>query len=70
MQQEPSTEEELYSLKPGFTDEISWIAFGNCSQENINDIEREWFPNSTIKRVKVHDIWARHPIRQQQGNVI
>lgn len=61
-----STEEELTLLKPNYTDEISWIAIGNCNEVIITGIEAEWFPTSFIKRAKLHDIWARHPIRQQQ----
>ena len=71
MQQGSSTEEELASLKPGFTDDgFTWIAFGNCSEDDIKDIKREWFPNSAVKRGRVTDIWSRHPIRQQQGKVM
>ena len=71
MQQGSSTEEELAVLYPNYTDEgFTWEAFGNCSEVIITGIEAEWFPTSFIKRGKVHDIWARHPIRQQQGKVM
>jgi hypothetical protein len=65
-----STEQELHTSKPDWTaDGFNWIAFGNCSQENINDIEHEWFPLNAVKRAQVQDIWVRHPNRQIQGNI-
>ena len=71
MQQSSSTEEELALLYPNYTDDgFTWDDLGNCSDENISDIEKEWFPTSAVKRGKVHGIWARHPIRQQQGKVM
>ena len=71
MQQSSSTEEELALLYPNYTDDgFTWEAFGNCSEDDIKDIKREWFPSSAVKRGRVTDIWARHPIRQQQGKVM
>ena len=68
MQQGSSTEEELALLKSNYTDDgLTWDDFGLCSETNITDLENEWFCNSAPKRVKLHSIWVRHPIRQQQG---
>jgi hypothetical protein len=71
MQQSSSTEGELALLYRNYTDDdFTWDDFGRCSSTNITDIENEWFPDSAIKRGKVHGIWARHPIRQEQGKVM
>jgi hypothetical protein len=71
MQQEPSTVEDLESLYPNYMDGgLTWLIFGNCSEDIIRDIEKQWFPTNVVKRALVHDIWVRHPRRQQQGKVM
>ena len=70
MQQE-STEEELGKLYPKYTDEgFTWKAFGNCSPNIIDRLVTKWFSDNPVKQGQVHDIWARHPIRQQPGKVM
>jgi hypothetical protein len=65
-----SSEGDLEELKPDFTAQFTWQDFGSCSAENIDDLERDWFPNDPIRRTQLHDLWVRHPLRQQQGKVM
>jgi hypothetical protein len=65
-----SSEADLEELKPGFTAQFTWEDFGTCSADNINDLEKEWFPNDTTRRIQLHGIWTRHPLRQRQGKVM
>jgi hypothetical protein len=70
-QRGPSSEEELALLYPNYTDDdFTWEAFGNCSTDIIDRLVMKWFPEKPAKQGLVHDIWARHPIRQQQGKVM
>ena len=57
-----SSEEDLFHVKSDWNaDNLTWGAFGNCTLQNIEDIEIFWFPENPVARARVHDIWKRHP---------
>ena len=61
-----STEEQLTLLNGEWRNNgLTWSEFGDFSEENIADVEREWFPDSGVRRGQLHSVWKRHPGRQQ-----
>ena len=61
-----STEEQLTLLNGEWRNNgLTWSEFGDFSEQNIADVEREWFPNSGVRRGQLHSVWKRHPGRQQ-----
>ena len=65
MAQQPSTQAELAALKADWNEEgLSWEAFGNCSETDIEGIKMQWFPDNAVRRGRIHDVWVRHPNRQ------
>jgi hypothetical protein len=60
-----SSEQELSDLYQGWnSDGLTWVAFGNSTQEDLNGLKNSWFPENPVRRTKVQDIWTRHPNRQ------
>jgi hypothetical protein len=46
-----STEEQLTGLNGEWKNNgLTWSEFGDFSEENIADVEKEWFPNSGVRR--------------------
>jgi hypothetical protein len=45
---------------PGLTFEI----FGNGTQDDLNELKKELFPTSLVRRYQLQDLWARHLLRQ------
>jgi hypothetical protein len=64
-----STEEQLTGLNGEWKNNgLTWSEFGDFSEENIANVEKEWFPNCGVRRGQLHSVWKRHPGRQQ-GNL-
>ena len=61
-----STEEQLTLLKSEWRESgLTRSQFGNFSEDNIDDVEREWFPESAVRGGQLHSVWKNHPRRQQ-----
>ena len=54
-----STEERLTLLNSEWRENengLTWSEFGDFSACNIDDVEREWFPESAVRRGHYDDI--------------
>jgi hypothetical protein len=61
-----SIEEQLISLNGEWRNNgFTWSQFGDFSEQKIADIEKEWFPNSSVHRGQLYSVWKNHPRRQQ-----
>ena len=57
---------ELDALAPNWhANGLTWIAFGNFTQTDIDGLKIEWFPKDAERRGRLQDIWIRHHDRQQ-----
>eukprot|EP01036_Dinobryon_divergens_P042723 gene42723-56789_t len=59
---------DLDALYPNWhANGLTWIAFGNFSQTDIEGLKIQWFPKDAERRGRLQDIWTRHHDRQQAG---
>ena len=57
---------DLDALYPNWNaNGLTWIAFGNFTQTDIDGLKIQWFPKDAERRGRLQDIWTRHHDRQQ-----
>ena len=57
---------DLDELLPNWrATKLTWVAFGNSTQE---DIKAQFFPTNAVDRIRLQDIWMRHHARHPAGN--
>ena len=57
---------DLEALAPNWNaNGLTWIAFGNFTENDIEGLKFQWFPDDAEKRGRLQDIWTRHHERQQ-----
>ena len=61
-----STEGDLTALKGDWKDSgLTWVQFGDFSQDDINGLKLQWFPQDAVKRGQLQSVWIKHHDRQQ-----
>jgi hypothetical protein len=61
-----SSEDELSELLPSWESEgLTWEIFGTSTQSDIEDLKNFWFPQDVILKMRLHNIWVRHPIQMK-----
>jgi hypothetical protein len=62
-----STTSDLDALKGNWREDLTWDAFGNSVQADVDVLKDFWFPGTynALKRIQLQDIWTRHPKRQK-----
>lgn len=46
---------------------LTWEQFGDFSQDDINGLKTQWFPQDAVKRGQLQSVWIKHHDRQQGG---
>jgi hypothetical protein len=61
-----SSESDLTALKGDWkVIGLTWAQFGDFTQDDIDGLKLQWFPEDALKRGQLQSIWINHHDRKQ-----